>query len=139
METEKHNEATINRPTGDRPIDTPQLVIDIPKAVKKLMKEKAWKKNDRNSRTLFKSGNVTTVLVALHRKAEMQTQHPDDMLILKVLSGRINFKSAVRSEEVESDQVIFFHEGIPYSITAKRRSVLLLTVISKEEIRSLVR
>ena len=31
---EKYNEATINRPEGDRPVDAPVVLIDIPDFIK---------------------------------------------------------------------------------------------------------
>ena len=36
---EKFNEATFNRPEGDRPIDSPLLTIDLPSLIKQIKNE----------------------------------------------------------------------------------------------------
>ncbi|MGI8584377.1 MAG: hypothetical protein ACR2KX_19465, partial [Chitinophagaceae bacterium] len=81
---ERHNEATINRPEGDRPVDAPVVLVDIPDLIKQLKKEKAWDKNDRNAITVFKSDKLRIVLVAMHKKAEMTTEHPENIFSLQV-------------------------------------------------------
>jgi hypothetical protein len=47
----KRNEATLNRPEGDRVIDAPFVFLDIPEFIHQVKKEKAWKKYDRNGIT----------------------------------------------------------------------------------------
>ena len=48
-------EATYNRPEGDREIDSPVLLIDIPDLIEQIKDENAWKENDRNAITVFKT------------------------------------------------------------------------------------
>ena len=55
---EKFNEATKNRPAGDRLLDSPVVLMDIPTFIKQLRNEKAWEENDRNSITVFKTGKM---------------------------------------------------------------------------------
>ena len=70
----KYNEATINRPEGNRPIDSPTVLIDLPSFIEQIKSEKAWEENDRNSITVFKSGKMRVIVGALHKNAEMQTE-----------------------------------------------------------------
>jgi hypothetical protein len=125
----KYNEATHNRPEGDRPVDAPVVLVDIPTFIKQIKKEKAWKDNDRNSITVFKSGSMRIVLVALHKHAEMTTERPENILSLHLLNGHLKVKADSRSTEVEESQLIALHEKIDYTITAVKKSVFLLTVI----------
>ncbi|MEO6452445.1 MAG: hypothetical protein ABIN97_00120, partial [Ginsengibacter sp.] len=86
---EKYNEATINRPEGDRPVDAPLVLIDIASFIKQIKNEKAWEENDRNSITVFKSDKLRIVIVALHKKAEMTTEHPRNILSIQMIKGKI--------------------------------------------------
>ena len=45
----KRNQATFNRPQGDRVIDASYVFIDIPAFVDQIKMEKAWEKNDSTS------------------------------------------------------------------------------------------
>ena len=62
----KRNEATFNRPDGDRVLDGTYVFVDIPSYIRQIKEEKAWEKNDRNGITVFKSENITQVITVLH-------------------------------------------------------------------------
>ena len=38
----KRNEATLNRPEGDRVLDAPYVFINIPEFIRQLKSEEAW-------------------------------------------------------------------------------------------------
>lgn len=126
---ERHNESTINRPEGERAVDAPLVVVNIPEFIKKIKKEKAWDKNDRNAITVFKSDKLRIILVAMHKKAEMTTEHPENIFSLQVLDGRVKLHSSEKTLEVREDDLFVLHANIPYKIEAIRRSVFLLTVV----------
>ena len=125
----KYNEATHNRPEGDRIVDAPVVIADIPTFLKQIRKEKGFKKNDRNAITLFKTEKVSLVLVALHKKAEMNTDRPDHILNMQVLKGRVRVETNGNLYEVEAEQILSLHEKLPYKIIALGKSMILLTVI----------
>lgn len=126
---EKYNEATHNRPEGDRPINAPVLIADLPDLIKQLKKEKAWDKNDRNAITVFKSEKMRIILVAMHKKAEMTTEHPENIFSVQVLEGKLKLDSAADKTEVKEEQLFVLHANIPYKIEALKKSVFLLTVV----------
>lgn len=126
---EKYNEATINRPEGDRPVDAPLLLIDIPDFIKQLKKEKAWDKNDRNAITVFKSDKLRVVLVAMRKKAEMTTERPENIFSLQMLDGKIKLKTPDEATELRAEAMFVLHANIPYTITAVKKSVFLLTIV----------
>lgn len=126
---EKYNEATINRPEGDRPVDAPVVLVDIPDFIKQIKDEKAWGKNDRNAITVFKSDKLRIVLVAMHRKAEMHTEHPQNILSVQVIKGKIKLTTNEKSTVIEKEQLFVLHENIPYKIKAEKRSIFLLSVV----------
>jgi hypothetical protein len=126
---ERYNEATINRPEGDRPIDSPAIVIDLPSFIDQIKTEKAWDENDRNSITVFKSSKMRIVVGAMHKNAEMQTEHPDNIFSIQVIKGKLKVHTTEKVIEVGKDQVLALHEHIPYKIEAVKKTTFLLTVV----------
>ena len=54
----KRNEATLNRPQGDRVLDASYVFINLPAFIRQMKKEEAWGKNDRNGITVFKTDKL---------------------------------------------------------------------------------
>ena len=125
---EKFNDATHNRPQGERPIDSPLLLIDLPALTKQLKTEDAWRKNDRNAITVFKTTGKNIVLVALHAHAEMLTHTTQGTISVQVLEGTIKFTTAHEYLEIRKGQLLTLHAGIPHSVLATEESVFLLTI-----------
>jgi quercetin dioxygenase-like cupin family protein len=126
---EKFNEATINRPEGDRPIDAPLVMINIRDLIKQIKKEKTWEKNDRNAITVFKSDKIRIILVALHKKAEVTTERPDNIFSLQVLDGKIKLHTDTKTIEVGEEELFVLHANISYKVEAVKKSIFLLTVV----------
>ncbi len=122
-------DATYNRPEGDRKIDSAVLLIDLPAFIKQIKDEKAWGQNDRNAITVFKTDKMRIVLVALHKKANMQTEHPENIISVQVLKGKISVATNYASTEVDKEMILALHEKVPYTITASKKSIFLLTVV----------
>lgn len=129
----KRNEATLNRPEGDRVIDAPYVFIDIPAFVDQLKDEKAWDKNDRNGITVFKSDNMTIVLTALQKKAELGNNMVDGFLTVHILKGKVRFTTPDGDIDANKNKMIAFHPGVCHSIRAKSNAVLLITNYSVDE------
>jgi len=125
---EKFNEATNNRPQGERPIDSPLLLINLPALIKQIKTEDAWSKNDRNAITVFKTTGINIVLVALHAHAEMKTHATQDTISVQVLDGTIKFNTADESLEIKKGHLLTLHAGIPHSVLATEEAVILLTM-----------
>jgi hypothetical protein len=122
-------EATYNRPEGDRKIDSPVLLSDIPSLMEQLQDENAWKENDRNAITVFKSDKMRIVLVALHKDAKMRTDRPENIFSLQVLKGKVKVTTDLSSTEIEKEMILALHEQVQYSITALKKSIFLLTIV----------
>ncbi|MEO6456178.1 MAG: hypothetical protein ABIN97_19030 [Ginsengibacter sp.] len=125
---EKYNEATINRPEGDRPVDAPLVLIDIASFIKQIKNERAWEENDRNSITVFKSDKLRIVIVALHKKAEMTTEHPRNILSIQMIKGKIKLFADGKTIIVEEEQLFVLHENISYKIEAIKKAIFILTI-----------
>lgn len=72
---------------------------------------------------------MSIVLVALHRKADMQTEHPENIISVQVLKGKIKVTTTYASTEVDKGMMMALHEKVPNTITALRKSIFLLTVV----------
>jgi hypothetical protein len=125
----RYNEATINRPEGDRAVDAPVVLADIPTFIKQLKSEKAWEEGDRNSITLFKNGGMRIVLVVMHKHAEMTTERPENIFSIQVLDGKLQIETNNGSIDADEEQLVALHKNIDYKITAVKKSVFLLTVL----------
>jgi len=127
----KFNEATRNRPEGDRVLDAPQLYVDIERHIEILKEEEAWQKNDRNAMTVFKSDHVTIVLVALHGGATLLPQEVDSLVTAQVISGGIRFESSQGVKNLKEQNIVVLHSNEPFNATAIEDTVLLLTLFSE--------
>lgn len=121
-------DATHNRPEGDRKINSPVLLVDLPSYIKQLQDEKTWEDRDRNAITVYKSDKIRMVLVAFHKGANMQTERPENNFTIQVLKGKLNVATNYAATEVEKDMVLAIHDDVPYTISALKKSIFLLTV-----------
>jgi len=128
----KRNEATLNRPEGDRVLDAPYVFINIPDFIRQLKSEDAWQKNDRNGITVFKTDRVTTVLTCLRAKAVLKDNLVDGIFTIHVIEGIVRVKSPDGDVDMQANQVVVFHQLVDHSIEAMMDSVLLLTNNSSE-------
>ncbi len=130
---EKFNEATLQRPEGDRLIDASLVVIDLPIFIKQIKKESTWKDSDRNAITVYKTNGLRIVLIALHKGAEMARHIAKGTISVQVLEGRLQFNTDQQSIELNKGEMLALHERITHSVLAIRESVFLLTLTTKLE------
>jgi len=124
----KRNEATFNRPEGDRVIDAPYVFIDIPAFVDQIKTEKAWAKNDRNGITVFKSADITMVVTALQASAEISHNNVNAYMTIQVLEGELRISTQDGDADMRSGNVIAFHPGIQHSIQAITDVIVLISI-----------
>ena len=127
----KRNDATLNRPEGDRVIDAPYVFMDLEHFIKQIKNEETWDKNDRNGITIFKTENLTTVLTCLHKDASIKDNSVDGIFQVQVLEGRIRVTTADGDVDMEEGQMIAFHPRIMHSIKALKKSSLLLQTVNE--------
>lgn len=123
----KRNEATRNRPGGDRVIDALYVVVDIPDYLRQLREEKAWQKNDRNGITVFKTTNLTMVLTVMHEKAVIKDNQVDGLITLQVIEGVIRVSTIDGDFELKEKQLISLHSNEQHSIEAVKEAAFLLS------------
>ena len=126
----KRNDATLNRPDGDRVLDGNYVFVDIPSYVRQLKEEKAWEKNDRNGITVFKSDHITMVITALQRDAEIVNNSVDGFLTLQLLKASGKLTTPDGEIDITEHQMMTFHPKIPHSLQASSDVILLITTFN---------
>ncbi|MBK5271856.1 MAG: cupin domain-containing protein [Bacteroidia bacterium] len=129
----KSNEATALRPMGDRLLNAPLVEIDLNKFIAQLKQETTWADSDRNSITVFKSDNMTIVLIGMHAKAELKTHTAKGHISVQVLDGEIKFTAEQQTVSLEKGQMITLLENNPHSVLAIKESFFLLTMMINEQ------
>jgi hypothetical protein len=125
----KRNEATRNRPAGDRVIDASCMQIDIPRFIQQLKQEDAWQKNDRNAITVFKTSTANMVLLCLHAKAELKDNLVDGIFTVQVIEGIIRVTNPDGQIDLPEGHIMAFHQLVDHSMVALTDAVVLLSTI----------
>ncbi|MES1220473.1 MAG: hypothetical protein ABUT20_33535 [Bacteroidota bacterium] len=123
----KNNDATLNRPEGDRILDAPYVFFDIRSALNIIRNEKAWHEGDRNAITTFKSDGLTITVTALKKDAVVDKIQVEGFTTLQVLEGQVNIKTPDGNMKMIATQVMVFHPSVQYTITALNESSFLLS------------
>ncbi len=105
------------------------LTVNIPSLIKQIKKEKAWDENDRNAITVFKGDKLRIILVALHKKAVMTTERPENIFSIHVLEGKIEVQTTNDAVQLQVEELFILHANIPYKIEAIKKSIFLMTVV----------
>ena len=123
----KRNEATPNRPEGDRVLDALYVFMDIPGYIRQLKDESAWEKNDRNGITVFKTDNLSMVLTAFHDKAVIKDNRVEGLVTLQVMEGMFRVNTIDGDIDLKEKQMLTLHSNEPHSIEALGEAVLLIS------------
>jgi len=129
----KSNEATALRPMGDRLLNASLVEIDLNKFIAQLKQETTWADSYRNSITVFKSDDMTIVLIGMHAKAELKTHTAKGHISIQVLDGEIKFTAEQQTVSIEKGQMISLLENIPHSVLAIKESFFLLTMMINDQ------
>ena len=125
---EKFNDATKQRPQGERIMDAALVTIDLRSLTKQIREEKAWKDSDRNAITVYKTDGMCIVLIALHKDAEMIKHTAVGLISLQVIEGQILFTAEEQSLVLGQGEMLALHKNIPHSVLARKETIFLLTL-----------
>ncbi len=124
----KSNDATPQRPDGERILYAPLVEMNLNELIKQLKTETTWADSDRNSATIFKSETMRIVLIGLHENAELKPHKANGVISVQVLEGKIEFTAEQQSTQIEKGQMIALQENITHSVRALTESCFLLTL-----------
>lgn len=124
----KSNDATPQRPEGDRILNAPLVEMNLEEVIKQIKSETTWADSDRNSVTLFKSDSMRIVLIGLHENAELKPHKANGVISVQVIEGKIEFTADEQITYLEQRQMIALQENIIHSVKALTESFFLLTL-----------
>lgn len=127
MET-KSNDATPQRPDGDRLLNAPLVEMDLAEVIKQIKSETTWTDSDRNSVTLFKSDTMRIVLIGLHENAILKPHKANGVISVQVIEGKIEFSAEEQITHLEKSQIIALQENVIHGVKALTESFFLLTL-----------
>jgi quercetin dioxygenase-like cupin family protein len=137
-------EKQINRrhpaaPRCDRLLDAPLLNLALPALIAQVKQVPAWHTSDRNALTVFKTGTLCFVLLALHAGAEVKTHAAPGTIRMQVLAGTITFSTAAPAADLRARPLLTLHAGVPHRVVAAEEAVFLLLwqqqIIPRQRVR----
>jgi len=129
----KRNEATTNRPKGDRVIDASYVFSDLSSYMEQLQDEKAWNTNDRNGITIFKSDNISLVISAFKAGAVISENEVEGYLTIQMITGKAVFSTYDGDTMLLQNQLVALHPHVVHSFKANTDCVVLLTTYMQED------
>jgi quercetin dioxygenase-like cupin family protein len=128
MMENKSNDATPQRPEGERILNAPLVEMNLTAFIKQIRNETTWADSDRNSVTIFKSEAMRIVLIGLHENAELKPHKANGVISVQVLEGKIEFTAEQQRTQIEKGQMIALQENITHGVRALTESFFLLTL-----------
>ncbi len=126
----KRNDATLNRPEGERVLDAPYVMVDIGSYVDQLHREESYAKNGKNGITIFKSEGLTEVLTSMEEGEEIIENEVEGFVTIQVLKGKAALKTAQGDVTLEEGQLVTIHPHVVHSFRAISDVDLLLYTIN---------
>ncbi|MBI3693896.1 MAG: hypothetical protein HY238_03520 [Acidobacteria bacterium] len=102
---------TRTAPRKKRALAAPLLSFSLEAEMKQLKKEPEWRSGDRNSVTLIKTRDYSTVLVALRKGAAMCGHELRGPVTLLVLNGAIRFGTDKEQRVVKDGGLLAIEKG----------------------------
>jgi quercetin dioxygenase-like cupin family protein len=128
----KKNDATLNRPEGERVLDAPYVMIDLGSYVDQLHREESYAKNGKNGITVFKSEGLTEVLTSMEEGEEIIENEVEGFVTIQVLKGKAVLRTSQGELTMEKNQLVTIHPHVVHSFRALSDVDLLLYTVPEK-------
>ena len=91
------------------------------------MHEDGWEQTDCNGITLFKTDNLTTVLICMHTGSRIGENSIDGTVTLQVMEGEVELTANSEVLTLHAGQIVMLHHEVTHSLLATEETVVLLT------------
>ena len=125
----KKNDATLNRPEGERVIDAPYVLVEISSFIEQLHREEAYSKNGKNGITVFKSEGLTQVITSMRAGEEIIENEVEGYVSIQVLKGKASLKTSEGDSKLDEGQLVTIHPHVVHTFKAISDVDLLLCTI----------
>lgn len=116
-------------PRAGRTLSGPAITFSIAEEVTLLRQEPEWVAGTRNAVTVVKTSNLSIVLVALKKDADLCGHQVDGPITLQVISGAVRFGVAGEPQTLTAGTVVALDKSITHDVHALEDSQLLLTIV----------
>ena len=131
MSQNKRIDATNQNPERERLLYAPLVQMNNNKFIKQLKSEYAWKKDNHNTITIYKSESTTIVLRGMQKKSLRKSGKVNSDATIQVLKGKIKIHVEGSPIKLKRGQMLGISANTEHSVEAVRDSFYLLTVIGK--------
>jgi quercetin dioxygenase-like cupin family protein len=104
------------------------LQFNLADEARQLRAEEAWRRGDRNAKTLVKEHDLRVVLTALKAGARVEQHATPGRLTIQVTSGRVRVSLGSESTDLFEHELIALERGVPHEVEALDESDFLLTI-----------
>ena len=108
-------------------LDAPYVIKDINSSLSELMNQEEWDQTDCNGITLFKTDNLTSVLICMRPGARIGENSIDGTVTVQVIEGEVDLKADEEVISLRTGQVAMLHKEVTHSMVATDETVILLT------------
>lgn len=129
----KANDATLNRPHGERLLDAPVVRMDFPAAITRLKTEPAWEKGDKNAVTLLHTDRLRHVLIVMKSGVHIPEFKVDGPLTVLVLLGKVDAKAGGEQHDLGVGDALSLHDGNGLYLECVEECAILLTLVGSGE------
>jgi quercetin dioxygenase-like cupin family protein len=116
-------------PRDGRTVSGPAITFSIAEEIGLLRGEPEWIAGTRNAVTVVKTDNLSIVLIALKKDANLCGHQVDGPITLQVISGVVRFGVAGEPQTLSAGTVLALDKSIAHDIQALEDSELLLTIV----------
>lgn len=116
------------RPHPTQRFATPQMVIDLESAIRKLRSEPSAGERGHRQEVLYRHGGATIALFAFDRFTHLDEHKTNGIVSMHVLRGRLKIMAGGTSQELHAGQMLITAPGVPHAIAAEEESEMLVNI-----------
>jgi quercetin dioxygenase-like cupin family protein len=121
------------RPDAGRVLDASLMEFDLNLEMENIKLEENWVAGNQSAKTLVKNEYMRMVFIAMHKGNEMKMHQAKGPISLQVFEGDIQFTTWDSAVTIKAGQFVALRKGIPNSLVAKEKSILLLTLLNLDD------
>lgn len=112
----------------DRLMSRSLVTIKLSRLVDNLKLNLLESDNNLHSIVLLNRKEKKIVLMAMHEAVEVESFQADDSVTIQLIEGKAQFQARKKLVVLTGGQLLKVSEKIPYSITAMKEAVIMLTI-----------
>jgi len=96
--------------------------------IRNMKQSHTWAKGELDAMILLRNPEKQILLTAMHKGTEIDSFQSKDSITLKVIEGKLKFRSSKNDVILNEGQFLTLHDKISYSMKSLEETVFLLTI-----------